>query len=918
MGARASLLCNGDATHTITDDKAAPSRPDNSTTLSNGETTEKSKQDESTDTLYHSPTSNTAMFSCDNDDFRLYMEAASTVSRQSVLIINDEYGTSRGGVSTVNREVAQIMAAVGSEVHVTALEATEADRKDAEADGVKLILPTCSEEDTRKPCLDWLTFDHRTRYPTLPEKVGWILGHADITSRAAAAIKEQRFPQANFGLVIHVLPEDTEHYKEEEKAMGIGKKEDSILQDAAKADVVFSVGHRIYDHLTNSFRAIPEDKRPTHLLYLPEPSKLFQQTTVTHVESREKVVLSIGRVRKVEKLKGHDLAAGSLGEVAEDLEEKVIWRVRGINPNDHEPSRKILQASIKSGKLIPTLLPYGTQEEICRDIQQAHLVLMPSRTEPFGLVGLEAIAAGVPVLISERSGLATLLKKIIPESHHSIVKVEGDDSIDVKRWADKIKRALKMSGAEFARAAELKRQLLESKYWKQSHHRLLQVCSKAKKSDRGNDDAKNQPLTLADYFYTISEKVGSNWTDLAEELDLDDDEIQAVKDAEPGDERKQAYKAMAKWQELADRKATKEALRKALLQCGLKNIADDIIGMERLPISGRGSSFGSSICENGGFSTTSEGVFQDKRAKKYYIEPTDMENVHFDLNKGFPGMAIEKKGNCDNLENLLQWIRKQEPKILDGLDFVSLRGPLAKFLGTPFDTTTGWTIAVSKFKGIWYISEEGQEEKEDPQTAYWDLKFKQYLTADKEGGNPDTDAKVDPNEGFFTVWQNRLMGQELLYSAKVDSWLHEFSLMSGSYGQIKTIRELQSQNRRERENLYNLLQRTWAESFWVDGGEVIVGFFDDKGMVHRMETHRADRERLLKYVAKNSRYAWKMMGCTGFCDSFFDFVKKIATEDNPRVVYLFKRAPKDSAVRCEIHRDSAEHIFLPDWYTGKA
>ncbi|CAH1253405.1 DXO [Branchiostoma lanceolatum] len=861
------------------------------------------------------------MFSCE-DDYHLYTGGTTTVPvyRQSVLILNDEYGTSRGGVSTINREVAQIMAAVGMEIHLTALEATEADRRDAEADGVKLILPTCSEEDTRKPCLDWLTFDHRTRYPTLPENVDWIVGHADVTSRAAAAIKEQRFPQANFGLVIHVLPEDTEHYKEEEKAMGIGKKEDSIVQDAAKADAVFSVGHRIYDHFTNSFRAIPEDKRPIHLLYLPEPAKLFQQIAVKHVESKEKSVLSAGRVDKVEKLKGHDLAAGAMGEVAEDLDEKVLWRVRGIKPKDHEASKKILQASIKSRKLIPTLLPFCTQEEICRDLQQAHLVLMPSRSEPFGLVGLEAMAAGVPVLISDQSGLATLVKEIIPESHHSIVKVEGDDSIDVRRWADKIKRVLKSSEAEFNRAAELKRKLLESKYWKESHHRLLQVFSKGKKRDHGNDGAKDQALTLADYFYVISEKVGSDWTDLAEELDLDDDEIQAVKDAEPGDERKQAFRVMVKWQELAckDRDATKEALRKALLQCGLKNIVDVIVGMERLPITDCDRrSFFIQIAEKKGFSTTTEGVFNDERGKRYFIAPTDMENVHFDLNKGFSGTTLER-GTCDNLENLLQWIRKQDSKILDRLQFVSLRGPLANFLGTPYDSKRGWTIAVSKFKGIWYIDEVEETQEEDQQMAYWDLKFKQHLTADKKGGDTYPDAKVDPNGGFFTVWETRLDSHKLLYSAKVDCWMREPGLMSGSYGQMEITRELQSQSRRERETLYSLLQRGWAESFWTEGGEVIVGFFDDEGVVHRIENHRADDDRLLKYVGKNSRYGWKMTVCTGFCELLLDFVMSIAIEDNPRVVYLFKRAPKESVVTCEIHRDSPRHIFLPDWYTSKA
>ncbi|XP_078581866.1 uncharacterized protein LOC144865173 [Branchiostoma floridae x Branchiostoma japonicum] len=392
----------------------------------------------------------------------------------AVLLINDQYGT-----STTNRQVAQIITGAGRKVYSAVVKATLTDRKYAKTDGVELILPTCSEGDTRKPSLDWLTFDHRTRYPSLPQDVRCIVGHADVTSKAAVAFKELRFPQADLGLVIGTIPEDTEKYKDEEKAMGIGGKEESIRQDAEKADTVFSVGHRIHDHITNSFRAIPEDKRPTHHLFLPKPSDLFQKTTVEFRETKEKVVLSIGGVNMVERLKGHDLTAKSLAKVAERSLDRILWRVCNISKEEYQASMDILQACIDSGKLKPTLFTEDTQEDICRHMQQAHLVLMPSRAEPFGLVGLEAMAAGVPVLVSDQSGLATLVDKVIPEFHHSVVEIEGNDSVDVARWAGQIEKVLRKSKAEFSRAAELKAKLLKSRYWEESHKCFLQACGGA-------------------------------------------------------------------------------------------------------------------------------------------------------------------------------------------------------------------------------------------------------------------------------------------------------------------------------------------------------------------------------------------------------------------------------------------------------
>ncbi|XP_078581872.1 uncharacterized protein LOC144865178 [Branchiostoma floridae x Branchiostoma japonicum] len=392
----------------------------------------------------------------------------------AVLLINDQYGT-----STTNRQVAQIITGAGRKVYSAVIKATPTDRRYAEADKVELILPTCSKGDTREPSIDWLTFDHLIRYPSLPQDVRCIVGHADVTSKAAVAFKELRFPQAHLGLVIGTIPEDTEKYKDEEKAMGIGGKEESIRQDAEKADTVFSVGHRIHDHITNSFRAIPENKRPTHHLFLPKPSDLFQKTTVEFRETKEKVVLSIGGVNMVERLKGHDLTAKSLAMVAERGQVRILWRVCNISKEEYQASMHVLQACIESGKLKPTLFTEDTQEDICRHMQQAHLVLMPSRAEPFGLVGLEAMAAGMPVLISDQSGLATLVDKVIPEFHPSVLEIEGNDSVDVARWAGQIEKVLRKSKAEFSRASDLKAKLLKSRYWEESHQCFLQACGGA-------------------------------------------------------------------------------------------------------------------------------------------------------------------------------------------------------------------------------------------------------------------------------------------------------------------------------------------------------------------------------------------------------------------------------------------------------
>ncbi|XP_035692133.1 uncharacterized protein LOC118426707 [Branchiostoma floridae] len=383
-----------------------------------------------------------------------------------VLLLNDEYGTAKGGISTVHCQMAVLLASNGAEVYSTVLSATEDDEKDAATNGVKLIFPTTSERDKREPCLDWLTFDHKARYPDLPP-VDFIVGHVPITSHAARQIKEQRFPDAKLVQVTHVMPEDTNQYKSDERVLSIGDEQKNILEDLEHADVIISVGPYLHDYYKHETR----DFEP-HFEFLPKPSDIFSTAKVKYVDAGVKVVLSIGRVKGVERLKGYDLAAKSVGKVIVALP-NTKWRARGICADDFQESRDIIQAN--AGNIHFTPLKYGTQEELRKDMEKANVVLMPSRAEPFGLVGLEAIAAGVPVLVSHKSGLAKFLTKQDPEFDRTIVEIEDDDDEAAKTLAKRIIKILTDGHREFQAAQRLKERLLASKYWAVSHTSFLET-----------------------------------------------------------------------------------------------------------------------------------------------------------------------------------------------------------------------------------------------------------------------------------------------------------------------------------------------------------------------------------------------------------------------------------------------------------
>ena len=80
-----------------------------------------------------------------------------------------------------------------------------------------------------------------------------------------------------------------------------------------------------------------------------------------------------------------------------------------------------------------TVRGYCNQDEVREMFYAADLVAMPSRTEGFGLIALEAISAGVPVLLTSESGIAEALKKV--DGGESVII----DSEDPKEWSQKIR-----------------------------------------------------------------------------------------------------------------------------------------------------------------------------------------------------------------------------------------------------------------------------------------------------------------------------------------------------------------------------------------------------------------------------------------------------------------------------------------------
>uniref|UniRef100_A0A3Q0T6P3 Decapping nuclease n=1 Tax=Amphilophus citrinellus TaxID=61819 RepID=A0A3Q0T6P3_AMPCI len=179
--------------------------------------------------------------------------------------------------------------------------------------------------------------------------------------------------------------------------------------------------------------------------------------------------------------------------------------------------------------------------------------------------------------------------------------------------------------------------------------------------------------------------------------------------------------------------------------------------------------------EVGCFSLDSERrFFNDSRQMRYYVEPD--RNPHFDLRDGYRDRFIKRDDSVkERLDHILRWMVASKSNTLD-VDFVTWRGHLTKLLTTPYETKEGWLLAVTRFRGTFYISEvetetarrerENRTERHE-EMMYWGYKFEQYTCADNAHSLPDPGGVVNTNEAFCTVVQTRLADHRLLFSVYI-------------------------------------------------------------------------------------------------------------------------------------------------------
>ena len=373
------------------------------------------------------------------------INSGSTSRKLRITLLSSEWRSTKGGLSTINRELAiQLAKHPSVEVSVYLPQCSEEDKRVAARHNVHLIE---AEKMPGYDPVDWLSFlpkDHA---------VDCVIGHGAVLGRQVQGIKRDR-PHCKWIQVVHTAPEELGMYKGYEERISKGEEKHQVEVELCKlADQVVAVGRKLADAFSGYLRSCEKHQEVLNLT--PGIFSEFADVKQASQEIGSFSVLVFGRGDTEDfQLKGYDIAAQAIAEL-KDTTYKLVF-VGATGGEEEKVADLLLKHGIDRSQLRVRRFD-ESGEKLARLFCEVDLAIMPSRTEGFGLAALEALSAGLPVLVSANSGLGEALRKVSYGSY-SVV-----DSEDPKDWAN---------GIRVARQKDRKIRLDESKILSETYAKV--------------------------------------------------------------------------------------------------------------------------------------------------------------------------------------------------------------------------------------------------------------------------------------------------------------------------------------------------------------------------------------------------------------------------------------------------------------
>lgn len=283
-----------------------------------------------------------------------------------------------------------------------------------------------------------------------------------------------------------------QYYFLREKNPGfIESKEKKQQEVFSNADIIVPIGpllkNSAYDFCLNA--------------HTDPAQKIFEITPgledITPIEGSHKThkIILFGRLEERNAfVKQINLAIDSIANYVRKLDDeiKIIVKCYGYEKNSSINQQEVMNRICEiADQIIPvTANSYIKDEkELFNEIATASLCIMPSYYEGFGLVAYEAIAAGVPIIISKNTGLYCFLKSWNGSNISGLyeaIKISANtkdsekpySDMDLQNMVQAIDRVFKNYSKSKENALQLRRVLLEGQctweYTARTFYRIIQ------------------------------------------------------------------------------------------------------------------------------------------------------------------------------------------------------------------------------------------------------------------------------------------------------------------------------------------------------------------------------------------------------------------------------------------------------------
>ena len=380
-----------------------------------------------------------------------------------VALLGSEWNSSEGGLSTLNRELA-INLSKHPKVDLTLLvpEGVCKDEEKREAKSYGVTIVEAKKQPGFDP-LDWLSF------PPKELTIDVIVGHGMKLGRQAQVIRNYgQINNCKWVQVVHTAPEDLGKFKNYTNPSFKGEMKHQVEVDLCKlADLVISVGPRLTEFYSSYLQRYVREKDVfsfTPGLFDREFGNL-EQTPNGNTDFK---VLIFGRGHEEDfELKGYDTAAKAFTDPRLKKKPYQLIFAGAAEGKQDEVRERLLQFGVADEQL--TVRKFIQSRDKIKDLLcEVDVAIMPSKSEGFGLVALEALSAGLPILVGSRSGFAKALEEV-PIGHSCIVH-----SDDPEKWAEAIEAVQMRHRIRLKEIKALKTSYGEMYCWKEQCEALVE------------------------------------------------------------------------------------------------------------------------------------------------------------------------------------------------------------------------------------------------------------------------------------------------------------------------------------------------------------------------------------------------------------------------------------------------------------